>query len=399
MNIETADHLSSLRPDVGQEPESGIVQIANYGREREGLIPLWIGEGDLPTPEFICKAAYDAMRAGETFYTYQRGIPALRQALADYHARIYGHAFDPENFFVTGSGMQAIMNVVQAVAGEGDEVVMASPAWPNYPAALRLNGARPVEVPMVFGEDRWTVDLDRLFDACTHRTKAIFVNSPSNPLGHVMTTDELKAIRDFARDRGLWLIADEVYARFVYADLGGNRNVSPSVLDICDPEERLICTNTFSKNWAMTGWRVGWIMGPRSLGQVFENLVQYNTSGVPAFLQRGCVAALEHGEPFLAEQIARARAGREIVCDALGSSDRVRFQRPDGAFYLFFSIDGIEDSRAAARRMIDEASVGLAPGSAFGPGGEGWFRLCYARSEDGLREGMDRLMSWIRDKA
>ena len=390
------DLTAVLSRRSGDEPESGIVEVFNYGRNRPGIIPLWIGEGDLPTPQFICDAAYASLRAGETFYTYQRGIPELRAALAGYHGRLYGKTFDAENFFVTGSGMQSIQLAAQAVAGPGDEVVIPSPAWPNYPAALRINAVKPVEVPMTFGDGRWHLDLDRLFDSCTDRTRAIFLNSPSNPLGTILSEAELVAVRDFVRARGLWLIADEVYARFFYGDDGSDRKVAPSILDICEPDEQVISVNTFSKNWAMTGWRVGWLVAPAVIGQKIENLIQYNTSGVPAFSQRACVTAIEQGEAFVEEQIARARTGRDIVCGVLAETGRVRFQVPDGAFYLFFAIDGEDDSRSLAKRLIDETGVGLAPGTAFGPGGENFFRLCFLRSSDGLNDAMERLSEWLK---
>ena len=389
------DVVAGLRQAARNEPESGIVEIFNYGRLRPGLIPLWVGEGDIPTPAFICDAATASLAAGETFYTYQRGLPELRAALAAYHGRLYGKAFDAENFFVTGSGMQAIQIAIQAVAGAGDEVVLPSPAWPNYPAALRINGARPVEVPMTFADGRWTLDPERLFAACSPRTRAIFINSPSNPLGTVLSEADILAVRDFARSRGIWLVADEVYARYFFPGTDSNRAVAPSFLDVCDTEERIICVNTFSKNWAMTGWRVGWLMAPRAIGQVIENLIQYNTSGVPAFHQRACVAALEQGEPFVEEQIARARHGRAIVCRALAVAPRVRFHEPEGAFYLFFAVDGEPDTRALCRRLIDETGVGVAPGTAFGPGGAEFMRLCFARSPASLEAAMDRLLAWL----
>ncbi len=392
---EASNLTATLRSNVGAEPESGIIQIFNYGRNREGLIPLWVGEGDLATPGFICDAAYASLQAGETFYTYQRGLPELRQALVDYHEKLYGRAFDVENFFVTGSGMQAIMNAVQCLAGSGDEIIVPSPAWPNYPAAMRLNGARPVEVPASFANGKWIFDIDRLFDALTPNTKAIFLNSPSNPLGTVLSLDEMIAVRDFARKHGIWLISDEVYARYYYPEGDAASRRAPSILDICDVEEQVMCINTFSKNWAMTGWRVGWMIAPRAIGQVIENLVQYNTSGVPAFNQRACHTAITQGDAFVEEGVARAREGRELVCDAMSQSGRFRFHKPDGAFYLFFQIDGIEDTVAAARRIIDDVGVGLAPGTAFGPGGEQFFRLCFARSKDSLEDAMDRLVGWV----
>jgi len=394
------DHalMQALRLEAREEPESGIVEIFNYGRHREGLIPLWVGEGSLPTPKFICDEAYRAMLAGETFYTYQRGIPELRQALAAYHGRQYGRAFDAENFFVTNSGMQAMQIVIQAIAGKGDEVVVPTPAWTNYPAPLRLHGVKPVCVPMTVSEGRWRLDLDRLFDACTDKTRAICINSPSNPLGWVARREELEAIRDFARRRGLWIMADEVYSRFYYGGAGDNRNLAPSFHDVCEHDEQVVWVDTFSKNWAMTGWRVGWVVAPVALGQVLENLIQYNTSGVPQFFQRACVTALEEGEDFVAEQVRRARQGLAIVSDALKTAPGVSFAEPEGAFYLFFKVEGEADSRALARRLVDDIAVGFAPGSAFGPGGEDHMRLCFARETASLSEAMERLVGWLNGR-
>jgi aspartate/methionine/tyrosine aminotransferase len=382
--------MAALRSEARDSPESGIVEVFNYGRGREGLIPLWVGEGDLPTPAFIVDAAVASLRAGETFYTWQRGIPELRFALAAYHRRHYAGDFTPERFFVTGGGMQAIQIAARMVAGTGDEVLVPTPAWPNLPAAVGIAGARPVEVPMSFGNAGWTLDLDRLFDAATDRTKAIVVNSPSNPTGWTARRDELEAILVFARRRGLWILADEVYHRFFYS---GDR--APSFYDVADRDDRVLFANTFSKNWAMTGWRIGWISAPPELGPVIENLVQYSTSGVAQFMQRAATAALEEGEDFVALQIERARQGRKIVVDGLHATGRVRFADPDGAFYLFFSVDGEPDTAKLGLRIVDEANVGLAPGSSFGEAGRAFLRLCFLRDAGQVRAGTERLAAWL----
>jgi aspartate/methionine/tyrosine aminotransferase len=385
------DFLSALRREARETPESGIVEVFNYGRGRKGLIPLWAGEGDLPTPAFIYEASVRSLNAGETFYTWQRGIPDLRAALARYHERHFGRAFSPERFFVTGGGMQAIQIAVAALAGSGDEVIVPTPAWPNFAAAVGIRGATPVSVPLDFDGTRWSLDLDRVSAAIGERTRAIFVNSPSNPTGWTAREDELRALLEIARKRGLWIIADEVYSRFVFD--GAER--APSFYDIMDAGDLVILVNTFSKNWAMTGWRIGWLSAPEALGGVVENLIQYSTSGVAAFMQRGAVAALEDGEAFVAEQVERSRKGREIVCGALAGSNRVRFAWPDGAFYLFFSIDGIDDTRKLALRLVDEANLGIAPGTAFGAGGESFMRVCFARKAEDLSEAVRRLGVWL----
>ena len=216
MPVAGSTLVASLRPEARQAPESGIVEVVNHGRMKEGLIPLWVGEGDLPTPDFIARAANASLAAGETFYTWQRGIPDLREALARYHTGLYGRPFAMDSFFITGSGMQAVQIVVRMITGPGDEVVIPTPAWPNVGAAIGVAGAIPVNVPMDYVHGRFTLDLDRLAAAITPKTRAIAINSPANPTGWTATKDELAAILALARKHGLWIIADEIYARFVY---------------------------------------------------------------------------------------------------------------------------------------------------------------------------------------
>ncbi len=392
ISAEPGPHLAAARPEALAAPVSGIVEVFNYGRGRQGLIPMWAGEGELPTPPFIADAAARALAAGETFYTWQRGLPELRDAIARYMGRVYGGTFDPERFFVTVGGMHALQTAVRIAAGPGDEVLVHSPSWPNFIGALTVGGAVPVEVPMVLDPSRggggWFLDLDRFEAAVTPRTRAIVVNSPANPTGWTATLAELAAILALARRNGLWIIADEIYGRFVY----GSEARAPSFHDVMTPEDRILFVQTFSKNWAMTGWRIGWLECDPSLGQTVENLMQYSCSGVPAFLQRGAIAALDEGEAFVAGQIAGARASRAAACDGLSRSPRVRFARPDGAFYLFFSVEDETDTRRLALRLVDEANVGLAPGTAFGAGAERYLRLCFARNAADVAEAARRLV-------
>jgi len=386
----SATLVDSLREPARTAPESGIVEVVNYARNREDLIPLWVGEGDLPTPEFLCAAANKSLAAGETFYTYQRGIPELRQALADYHANHYGRAFSPERFFVTGSGMQAIQLAVQCIAGAGDEVIVPSPAWPNVAAAVEVMGAKAVPVTFDFHPDGWQLDLDKVFAAVTPRTRAIFLNTPCNPTGWVAAPVIIRKLLNEARKRGIWIIADEVYGRFYYGD--GER--APSFYDFAEDQDRIIFVNTFSKNWAMTGWRIGWMSVSPELGQVVENLIQYSTSGVAQFMQRAAVEALTNGETFLKEQIARARNGKQIITQAFSGNPQIRFADTKGAFYMFFGIEGYDDPRQLALELVRETGVGLAPGTAFGSGGGGFLRLCFLRCPDQLEEAARRIAQW-----
>ena len=387
------DWLGAVNPTALAPLESGIVKVFNYGRGKPGLIPLWVGEGDMPTPAFISDAARQSLDNGETFYTWQRGMPDLRQAIARYMSIAYPQEFSPESFFVTIGGMHALSIAIRLVAGPGDETIALTPAWPNYAGAIAMFGARCVEVPLDFGA-RWSLDVDKLARAVTPATRAIAFNSPANPTGYVATLDELRAVLGLARRHGLWIIADEIYGRIVYS---GAR--APSFHDIAAPEDKLLYVQTLSKNWAMTGWRIGWLEAPPALGQAIENLIQYTTSGVPMFIQRAAVAALAGGEEFLARQIAQMRRNRDCLAQALLATGRVRLALPEGAFYIFCAFDNFADSQALALRLVDEANVGVAPGGAFGAAGEGFLRLCFARAPTDIDEAARRLSDWLAAQA
>lgn len=383
--------LQTLSPRARLAPESGIVEIFNHARNREGLIPLWVGEGDSPTPQFISDAAIASLNAGQTFYTYQRGIPELRQALSNYYGRHFGKQLPAEHFFVVGSGMHAIKLSIEMLAKPGDEVVYLTPAWPNFSAAIEISDARAVPVTLEFANGRWALDIDRLRAAVTAKTRALFINTPSNPTGWTATLDDLKQILALAREHDLWIIADEIYALYYYA--GGR---AASFLDIMADGDKILFVNSFSKNWSMTGWRIGWIVAPPELGQVIENLVQYSNSGVPEFVQRGAVAALEHGDSVIRDNFAKALKSRDLLLDALIATNRVETLKPDGALYAFLKIDGVSDSRAAAFDIVDSVGVGLAPGTAFGPGGEAFMRACFLRDPKQVEEAAARLSDYIR---
>ena len=391
----STDFTAALSPSARQAPNSGISAVATYGRARPQVVPFWVGEGDLPTPKVICDAATRSLAAGETYYTGSRGIPDLRQALARYHERQFGGSFDPERFFVTGSGMQSIQIAVAMVAGIDDEVLVPTPAWPNCAAAIGVRGARAVDVPMRLGNAGWQLDLDDLAAAVTPRTRAIFFHSPCNPTGWTASLDELRAVLALARRHGLWIIADEVYTRFVYD--GSPR--AASFHDVAAPDDRILYTNTFSKNWAMTGWRVGWIEADPALGQIIENLIQYSTSGVAVFMQRGAIAAIDHADGFIEHQVQRVRRNRDLILERFAASPRIRVSPPAGAFYMFFSIDGETDTATLPFRLMDDIGIGLAPGGAFGAAGRGFLRMCFARTPESLAMAVDRLTGWLQRPA
>ncbi|MDX7950208.1 pyridoxal phosphate-dependent aminotransferase [Lichenihabitans sp. Uapishka_5] len=396
---ERSRWLDRVQPSALAVPDSGIVEIFNYGRNREGVIPLWVGESDQPTPSFISAAAIRSLEAGETFYTYQRGIPALREAIARDMTALYGprEAFSPERFFVTIGGMHALQIAMRIVGGPGDEFLVPTPAWPNFGGAIMALGARVVETPMRLGSGvhpRWSLDMAALEAAVNPATRAIVINSPSNPLGWTATLEELEAVLRFARRHGLWIIADEIYGRFTFDAVR-----APSFHDIMAADDLILFPQTFSKNWAMTGWRIGWLEAPEALGQLIENLVQYSTSGVAVPSQRAALAAIEGGADFVAEQVRRARQNRDMLCAAFEATGRMRFAAPDGGFYLFCGIEGYPDARRLAFRLVDEAGIGAAPGDAFGAAGAGSLRLCFARSPAQIAEVADRLTTWVARNA
>jgi aspartate aminotransferase len=389
--------MTIIRPEISARaaaaPRSGIGEIVTYARGRENLMPLWIGEGDLPTPDFITRAASEALLAGETFYTWTQGIPALREAIVRYYQRHYGRDLSVDNIYVTGSGMQSIVLAIQTVASAGDEIVYLSPAWPNVVNAIGVSEAKPVTVELGFTDGRWTLDIDRLKAAITPKTSALFINSPSNPTGWTATHDDLKAVLELARKHGLWIVADEIYGLYYFE---GAR--APSFMDVMEPEDRIIFANSFSKNWCMTGWRVGWMVAPAEIGQTLTNLIQYSTSGVAQFMQKGAIAALEQGDDFVRTNIERARKSRDILCDALIATNRVETLKPAGALYAFLKIDGVTDSREEAFRIVDKTGVGLAPGTAFGPGGQGFMRACFLRDPLQVEDAANRLSDYIRSR-
>lgn len=400
---EARDFRRDLRPEALGSPESGIVEIFNYGRNRQGLIPLWVGEGDLPTPAFISDAAARSFSAGETFYTYQKGTPELRDAIATYMTRHYGGPFAdgtvpfaPHRFHVSAGGMHALQMAIRMVAGPNDEVLVPTPAWPNFRGAIMVAGAEAIDVPLTFAgngtEARWSLDLDRIAAAVTSRTRALVVNSPSNPTGWTAGAADLVALLDLSRRFGFWIIADEIYGRLFY---GAER--APSFHDIMAQDDRVMFVQTFSKNWAMTGWRIGWLEAPPELGSIIENLMQYSTSGVAVPMQRAAIVALDQGEDTVRIQIDRARRSRDILCAALTRSGRVHMAVPEGAFYVYCRIEGFSDSRALAFRLVDEAGLGVAPGSAFGTGGETFIRLCFARDPDSMGEVAERFTRWLSE--
>jgi aspartate/methionine/tyrosine aminotransferase len=376
-----------VRPAIESLEESLIRKVAEDNIGRDDVIPLWFGEPDLPTPGFIKDAAVQALNDDHVFYTQNRGIPPLLEAISTYVSRLHEREIGIDRLTVTGSGMNAIMLTMQALVDAGDNMIVIGPVWPNCVETVHVMGGEARVVPLTSDADgAWRFDLDRVLDACDERTVGVFVNSPGNPTGWMMEADEQRDLLAACRARGLAIVSDEVYVRLAY-----DRPRAPSFLDVAEPDDRLIVVNSFSKSWSMTGWRLGWLTHPAPLGDMFAKLNEYNLAAPTTFVQHAGVTAVRDGEDFVTATVERYRRNRDLVYQRLAAMPRVRLARPEGAFYAFFAVDGMTDSVAFATRLINEAGVGLAPGRAFGPSGEGRLRLCFAAEAATLSTALDRL--------
>jgi aspartate aminotransferase len=386
-------HVAS---SVEQVPHSRIRELAEIAMSMPGVLRLYFGESNLPTPDFIKRAAMDALADGYTFYTENAGLPSLRRAIARKYGELHHVELDPgTEIVVTASGVQALNVGIRAVLNPGDEALVLTPAWPNGASNVAMANARVREIPHPLRGDRYGIDFDALAAALTPRTRLLLYTSPSNPLGWVATDDEQQRLLDFSRRHGLWLLADEVYDRLYYA--GGSLGVPvPSILRKATRDDAVMVVQSFSKTYCMTGWRVGWLVARRDLAHKATQLNEFIVSHAPSFAQKAAETALAYGEAELAGMLERLKQNRDLCLDALSAMPGVTVPKPDGAFYLFPKIEGLTDSFAFCRRLLEECRVGLAPGVAFGAGGEGSVRICYAAGREILEPAMERLGRFLR---
>ena len=380
------------RPEVLNLRASQIREVANAGMGRKDVLPFWVGESDQPTPAFIREATARALMEGQTFYTHNLGRTDLRDALSGYLTRLHGRPIGTERLAIVNSGVNALMLVSQAVVSPGDKVVVTTPAWPNIVEIPRILSARMQTVSLEPAQGRWRLDLDRLMAALTPDTKALFLNSPNNPTGWMLPAEDRAAILERCRKYGIWLIADDVYERLTF----GPRVSPASFLEMTNDDDRVISTNSFSKAWRMTGWRLGWMVVPPALTESMGVVVEYNTSCAPDFIQTGAIAALTDGEEAIAALRTELTAARDLVLAGLRKMPGVEAPEPEGGMYAFFRIAGHEESLALAKDLIDKAGLGLAPGSAFGDEGRGWLRWCFAHRPERNAAGLERLAGYLK---
>ena len=359
-NAPLAAPETRIRPQIQDLVTDNIATLAARARSLEGVIPLWFGEGDLPTPAFIRDAAKRALDAGHTFYVpTMRGAAALTEALSAYQTRLYGRPIGLSRTTVTPGGMQAVALAMSLLVEPGRNVVYLTPQWPNVHHAIHVAGGEPRPCPLALQDGAWTLDLDAVAARCDARTTAIVVSSPSNPTGWTASAADLARLLDLGRARGLWIIADEVYARLYFEG-----SAAPSILSIAEPDDLVITVNSFSKAWAMTGWRLGWLTHPEAVADKLGGLTQYLNSGTADFIQQAGAAAITEGEEFVTAMRERCRAGVALAYRHLAALPRVELPRqPAGGMYVFFRVAGWPDGHAACLRLLESARVGLAPAS------------------------------------
>jgi aspartate aminotransferase len=369
-----------------------IRAVANTAAGRDDVLPFWFGESDQATPTFIREAAIASLREGETFYSENLGRLYLRRAISTYLTDLHQCAVDTGRIAVTASGVSALMIAGQLLLAPGDRVVTVTPLWPNAVEIPKVVHARVTCVSLEVQDGRWSLPLEKLLHALTPGTRMLVLNSPNNPTGWTIQRTEQLAILEHCRRHGIWILADDVYERLVYAN---GMKSAPSFLTLAEDDDRLIVINSFSKAWSMTGWRLGWMVGPETIQADLGALLEYNVSCVSQFTQRAGTIALEQGEPYVVELRAGLAHTKAKLLAGLRQLPGLEVPDADGAMYLFLRVAGEADSVRLAKRLIDEVGLGLAPGRAFGPEGEGWLRWCYAAEWNKIESGIERLARFL----
>ena len=379
--------LAPYAASLNGVPYTRIRELGELAMSMDGVLRLYFGESNLPTPKFIVDAATRALREGHTFYSENAGLPSLRAEIARQYRRLHGVELDPASeVVVTASGLQALHLAIRSVVDPGDEVVILSPAWPNSTSIVALSHGSPVDVPLRLEQGRYRLNFVEPIDALSARTRLVLLTSPSNPLGWVATEEEQRRLLEVCRERGIWLLADEVYERIYYAgDAIGDP--APSVLRLCHRDDPVLVVQSFSKSYCMTGWRVGWLVTRPDLGLKVAQLNEFFVSHAATFSQVAAQTALADGEDELRRMVGALKQNRDFCIEALGEMPGLTVPEPDGAFYIFPSITGLDDSFAFCLRLLREKKVGLAPGSAFGAGGEGSVRILLCRRPFGAGTG------------
>ena len=384
----------SLASSLSRVAPSRIREIADVVFSMDGVLRLHFGESNMPTPQYLKEAAYEALNAGFTFYTENAGLSSLREALADKYRVLHKVDLNPaREIVVTASGVQALNVSIRCVIDPGDEAIVLTPNWPNASAIVSLFGGHAREIPLAWGGARFEIDFNALEAALTSNTKLLVYASPSNPLGWVANITEQQALLDFCRANKLWLLADEVYERIYYSG-----PVAPSILRLCTRDDAVIVVQSFSKSYCMTGWRLGWVVARQDLAKKATQLNEFIVSHAPSMVQRTGEVALEKGDAEVGAMVDSLQKRVRFCFDALSSIKSVTVAEPEGAFYLFPRIEWVTDSYSFALKLLKETKVSVAPGVAFGNGGEGSVRICCAADSSVLKPAMERFCHFLENR-
>lgn len=360
------------------------------------MISFTIGEPDFIAPKNVEDACVAAFRAGKTKYAPNVGLPELKSAISDQMRKIYGRDYDPETqIVITNSGMDSLRLVFQAILDEGDEVLVGDPAWSNHPNHPVLAGGKSVRVPLC-ESNNFTYRVEDLEKARTDRTKAILLNSPGNPTGAVIRHDDLLRICGFAKEHNLFIVSDEVYYRIIF---DGEKFWSPAMID--GMQDLVVIVQSFSKTYAMTGWRLGYVAGPRDVIEAVGKLHENSASCVNTPVQWAGVEALTGAQtqPWLDAMVAEFQRRRDVVYQRINEIPGLSCAKPRGAFYAFVNISktGMR-AEEFSNLLLEKKHVGMVPGTGFGPSGEGFVRLSYATSMESIVEGIKRIGEFVREE-
>ena len=367
-----------------------IREISEEAYGIKDIIPLWFGEGCWPTSDIAVEAVNKALRENDHFYQPNSGKPQLREDICKYYEKVYNLNIRVPNVTVTASGMNGLALVAQALVSQNDKVVAIEPSWPNIAETFRISGAEISTITLGIKNDRWTLDMDQLLSMITNVTKAVLINSPNNPTGWTMSKADQQRLLEHCRKTSTWIVADDVYSRLSYSG-----PYAPNFLKICDANDLVISVNSFSKAWSMTGWSLGWIVAPKQLESVLAMLTEFNIAGPSGFIQAAGAKIIRDGESEVQNLKKRLSDALILTEERLRKIPNVSFVKPEGAFYSLFRVKDVTDSLTLAKDLCREAKVGLAPGIAFGPDGEGCLRLCYAQPLDILNLAFDRLENYF----
>lgn len=368
-------------------PPSGTVAISNLvskmKAEGADIVSFSMGEPDFSTPSNIADACVESLRSGFTHYTPSTGIPELRKAVAEYSRSKNGIPCDASNVLITPT-KQALFMIALAYLDPGDEVLLPDPSWVSYEAHIRMTGAVPKYVTTSF-DDGFVIDPEKVEAAATSKTKMVVINSPSNPTGCVQPESTIKGIADICVDRDIYVLSDEIYENVIY----GGRHVS--IASMPGMFDRTITVSGLSKTYAMTGWRLGWAIAPAQDIAAINKLQSHSITCCTSFTQPAAVEAITGPQEEKDRMVETFRKRRDLALDLISEIPQLECNVPEGAFYLFPRCSIDMPSNELAERLLKEAKVAVTPGRAFGPAGEGFFRISYATGEDQIREGLSRI--------